>query len=38
MSVIDPGPWWPRIGMPLIAAMSTASPMLCSDTLPDVVR
>ena len=38
MSVIEPGPWWPRIGMPLIAAMSTASPEECSETLPDVVR
>ena len=35
-SVIEPGPWWPRIGMPLIAAMSTAVPVECSETLPDV--
>src|SRR5947199_129444 len=34
MSVIDPGPWWPRIGMPSILAMSTASPVECSETLP----
>ena len=26
MSVIEPSPWWPRIGIPLIAAMSTALP------------
>ena len=38
MSVIEPGPWWPRIGIPLIAAMSTALPEECSDTLPEVVR
>src|SRR3954463_12066857 len=37
MSVIEPGPWWPRIGMPLMAAMSTAVPVECSLTLPDVV-
>ena len=36
MSVIEPSPWWPRIGMPLIAAMSTALPEECSETLPDV--
>ena len=35
MSVIEPGPWWPRIGMPLIAAMSTALPEECSETLPE---
>ena len=38
MSVIEPGPWWPRIGIPLIAAMSTALPDECSETLPEVVR
>ena len=38
MSVIEPAPWWPRIGMPLIAAMSTALPVECSETLPDAVR
>ena len=37
-SVIEPGPWWPRIGTPLIAAMSTAVPVECSDTLPEAVR
>ena len=26
-SVIVPAPWWPAIGMPLIAEMSTASPV-----------
>ena len=26
MSVIEPAPWWPMIGMPLISAMSTALP------------
>ena len=35
-SVIEPLPWLPRIGMPLIAAMSTAVPVVCSETLPDV--
>ena len=34
MSVIDPLPWWPRIGVPLMAAMSTASP----EVLGDVAR
>ena len=34
MSVIEPSPWWPRIGMPLTFAMSTASPVECSETLP----
>ena len=38
MSVIEPAPWWPRIGMPLIAAMSTALPEECSETLPEAVR
>ena len=38
MSVIEPGPWWPRIGMPLIVAMSTALPDECSETLPEAVR
>ena len=38
MSVIEPGPWWPTIGMPLIAAMSTALPVECSETLPEVVQ
>ena len=37
-SVIEPLPWWPTIGMPLIAAMSTALPVECSETLPDAVR
>jgi hypothetical protein len=36
-SVIPPTSWWPRIGIPLIFAMSTALPELCSDTLPDLV-
>ena len=30
-------PWWPRNGLPLIAAMSTAFPEECSETLPVVV-
>ena len=38
MSVIEPEPWWPMIGIPLTAAMSTALPLECSDTLPDAVR
>ena len=38
MSVIEPEPWWPTIGMPLTAAMSTALPDECWDTLPDLVR
>ena len=37
ISVMPPGSWWPRIGMPLIAAMSTALPEVCSETLPEVV-
>ena len=37
-SVSVPGPWLPSTGMPLISAMSTASPVECSLTLPDVVR
>ena len=37
MSVIEPGPWWPAIGMPLMAAMSTALPLECSEMLPEVV-
>ena len=36
-SVMPPASWWPRIGMPLIFAMSTALPELCSETLPDAV-
>ena len=38
MSVIEPSPWWPRIGMPLIRAMSTALPVEWCETLPDEVR
>jgi hypothetical protein len=38
MSVIEPAPWWPRIGMPLTFAMSTALPDECSETLPEAVR
>ncbi len=38
MSVIEPGPWWPMMGMPLMAAMSTAVPVECSLTLPDDAR
>ena len=34
-SVIEPGPWWPRIGMPLTAAMSTAR---AGRVLGDVAR
>ena len=37
VSVIEPGPWWPTIGVPLISEMSTASPVECSETLPSVV-
>ena len=37
MSVIEPAPWLPRIGMPLILAMSTALPEECAETLPLVV-
>ena len=37
MSVIEPAPWLPRIGMPLIFAMSIALPDECADTLPAVV-
>jgi hypothetical protein len=29
-SVIAPAPWWCAIGMPLIAAMSPASPLHCA--------
>ena len=37
-SVIEPLPWVPGLmTMPLMAPMSTADPVLCSDTLPDVV-
>ena len=31
MSVIEPAPWLPAIGTPLMAAMSTAVPVECSD-------
>ena len=34
MSVIEPLPWLPRIGMPLIFAMSTALPDEWCETLP----
>ena len=37
-SVIVPGPWCPAIGIPLTDAMSIASPVECSETLPEVVR
>ena len=37
-SVTVPGPWLPVTGAPLITAMSTASPVVCSETLPEVVR
>jgi hypothetical protein len=30
--------WWPMIGMPLIAAMSTALPEEWWETLPELVR
>jgi hypothetical protein len=36
-SVIEPLPWWPRIGVPLILAMSTALPLEWCETLPDAV-
>ena len=32
-----PGPWWCATGTPLMAAMSIASPVECSLTLPEVV-
>jgi hypothetical protein len=35
MSVIEPLPWLPMIGVPLIFAMSTALPELWCETLPD---
>ena len=38
ISVISPLPWWPRIGVPLIAEMSTALPELWCETLPLLVR
>jgi hypothetical protein len=38
MSVMEPAPWWPMIGIPLIAAMSTALPEECSEMLPEAVR
>ena len=38
-SVIEPGPWVAgRMTMPLIAPMSIAVPVECSDTLPEAVR
>ena len=37
VSVISPLPWWPRIGVPLIAEMSTALPELWCETLPLLV-
>ena len=37
-SVIEPEPWWPMIGTPLMAAMSIAVPVECSETLPEAVR
>ena len=37
-SVIPPGSWWPRIGTPLILAMSIALPELWWDTLPELVK
>ena len=37
-SVMPPGSWWPRIGMPLIFAMSTALPEEWWDTLPELVK
>ena len=36
-SVIPPGSWWPRIGTPLILAMSTALPEEWWETLPELV-
>ena len=36
-SVTPPGSWWPRIGTPLMAAMSTALPIEWYETLPEVV-
>ena len=38
MSVIEPSPWWPRIGIPLIFAMSTALPVQWCETLPEAVK
>ena len=38
-SVIEPGPWVEgRMMMPLIAPMSIAVPVECSETLPELVR
>ena len=37
-SAIPPLSWCPRIGVPLIAEMSTALPEECSEMLPDEVR
>ena len=34
MSVIEPAPWWPWIGMPLIAEMSTLSPVAPAASTP----
>ena len=36
--MIPPGSWWPRIGTPLILAMSTALPEEWWDTLPELVK
>jgi hypothetical protein len=33
-SVIEPAPWWPRIGIPLIFEMSTLSPVLPAASVP----
>ena len=37
ISVTEPGPWLPRIGMPLTAGMSTALPLEWWETLPEAV-
>jgi hypothetical protein len=37
-SASPPGSWSPRIGRPFSAAMSTAWPKLCADTLPKAVK
>ena len=34
MSVIEPWPWWPLIGMPLIAEMSIDDPLAPAESTP----
>src|SRR3954451_16812461 len=37
-SAMPPLSWWPMIGTPFTLAMSAASPVECSEMLPEVVR